>query len=316
MLNDVLMQVSGLERHYPGGHQIGPIALQLHRGETVGLLGPNGAGKSTTMAMLCGVLAPSCGQITVAGHDLIDDPIAAKRCIGYLPETPPLHLDLTVDEYLRYCARLRGTTNKKIGPQLERAKAECDLLSVGGRVIGNLSRGYKQRVGIAQAIIHDPQVLILDEPTNALDPLQIQQIHQLIQQLSTTRTILLSTHILSEAERLCQRAFILHKGQLHPDHPLAPSTEASSSEQLLVRFQNAPSVPDIEALACCDAVQPVDKKNLLIHTSSPDLAMIALAEIAHSRAWHLQEIGPAKRPLEKRFMEITQNPNHSTGAAR
>ncbi|MCG2633735.1 MAG: ABC transporter ATP-binding protein [Gammaproteobacteria bacterium] len=308
MIADTLLQADAVERCYPGGYRLGPINLELRRGEIVGLLGPNGAGKSTTMAMLCGTLAPTRGRIKIADHDLAESPIKAKRCLGYLPDNPPLYLDMTVDQYLLYCARLHGVKGGQARAQLAKVKAECNLEAVGGTLISHLSKGFRQRTGIAQAIIHDPQVVILDEPTSALDPLQIEQIHTLIRQLSTTRALLLSTHILNEAEALCHRILILHKGQLHQESPTRGSTQPQFGETLLVRFNNPPTVAELNALSSTNRVESIGAESVLIHAKSADQAIAEISTAALIQGWQIREISPAGRLLERRFMEITQPP--------
>ena len=178
-----LIQVDQLTRFYGDHCAVDNVSFALRKGEILGFLGPNGAGKSSTMQMICGNLAPTSGQIRVNGIDILDNPKDAKRELGYLPEIPPVYRELTVDEYLGYCARLHGIPRDRQKAALEQAKDRCGLTDVGERLIGNLSKGYQQRVGIAQAILHMPAVIILDEPTVGLDPLQIREIRELIREL-------------------------------------------------------------------------------------------------------------------------------------
>lgn len=189
------------------------INLELKRGEVLGFLGPNGAGKTTTMRMLTGNLAPSSGSVEICGIDLLDKPRNAKIHIGYLPETPPLYQELTVNEYLRLAAKLHRVSSIKIYSALDEVKLHCGLKDTGKHLIGSLSKGYKQRVGIAQAIIHDPDVIILDEPTIGLDPNQMREILSLIRELGTKHSVILSTHILPEVESVCDRVQIIHQGK-------------------------------------------------------------------------------------------------------
>ncbi len=190
------------------------ISLELKRGEVLGLLGHNGAGKSTTLQMLTGCLQPDSGEISICGSDLARQPILAKAHIGYLPETPPLYRELNVNEYLIYAARLRGIDSGSTDEALARAKQRCGLNGVGKKNIGILSKGYQQRVGIAQAIIHQPDVIVLDEPTVGLDPAQIRDVRTLVRELGDTHSVILSTHLLSEVESVCDRVEILHEGEL------------------------------------------------------------------------------------------------------
>jgi ABC-2 type transport system ATP-binding protein len=204
---------TGLSRYYSDHCAVDHLDVRLQKGEVLGLLGPNGAGKSTTMQMLTGNLAPSAGEIRINGIDLLDEPRKAKQQIGYLPEQPPVYRDLTVDEYLNYCARLRNVPAKDRKEAVERARERCGLQDVNKRLIGNLSKGYRQRVGIAQAILHNPAVVILDEPTVGLDPIQIREIRSLIRELGQEHGIILSTHILPEVQAVCDRVQILNHGK-------------------------------------------------------------------------------------------------------
>lgn len=207
------LSVSGLCRYFGTRAAARDINLELRRGEVLGFLGPNGAGKTTIMRMLTGNLAPSAGVIKICGIDLLDDPRKAKARIGYLPEIPPIYRELTVSEYLRLAARLHRVEKVKIDAALDEVVQRCGLSNVRTRLIGLLSKGYQQRVGIAQAIIHDPDVIIFDEPTVGLDPNQMRDIRTLIRELGAKRSIILSTHILPEVEAVCDSVQILHEGR-------------------------------------------------------------------------------------------------------
>ncbi len=208
----VTLSAQNLCRNFGHHAAVHNVNLQLKRGEVLGLLGPNGAGKSTTMRMLSGNLAPSGGSIEICGIDLLDKPLEAKVHLGFLPEVPPLYFDMTVDEYLLLVARLHRVDKQSMQTVLKDVKQRCGLGHQGKHLIGALSKGFQQRVGIAQAIIHNPDVIILDEPTVGLDPNQIREIRQLIRELGTTSSVILSTHILPEVENVCDRVQIMHKG--------------------------------------------------------------------------------------------------------
>ena len=201
-----------LSRDFASRHAAMDIGIELAQGEVLGLLGRNGAGKSTVMQMLAGVLAPTRGTVEICGIDLAVDSKAAKMQLGYLPEQPPLYRDMSVDDYLTFAAQLRRMSQPS--DAVNRAKARCGLSDVGKRLIAHLSKGFRQRVGIAQAIVHNPRVVILDEPSAGLDPLQIREIHQLIRELGDESSVIFSTHILSEAETLCDRIHILRDGKI------------------------------------------------------------------------------------------------------
>ncbi len=207
------LRARNLSRHYGKNMALEALDLELHPGEVLGLLGPNGAGKSTAMRILAGNLAPSTGTVEICGIDLCNNPVEAKMHLGYLPEIPPLYREMTVSEYLHLAARLHRMPESAVGAAVRQALQRCDLTEVAKRLIGHLSKGFQQRVGIAQAIVHAPAVIILDEPTAGLDPLQIREIRTLIAELGRSHSMILSTHFLPEAEALCNRVLILRQGR-------------------------------------------------------------------------------------------------------
>lgn len=190
------------------------VSLYLRRGEVLGLLGHNGAGKSTTLQMLSGVLQPDAGEVEICGFDLARQPMQARACVGFLPETPPLYRDMRVDDYLCFAAGLRRMPRSKIAAAVTETLRRCGLQDVRRKIIGTLSKGFQQRVGLAQAIVHGPEVVILDEPTVGLDPAQIRDVRALIRELGNTHSVILSTHLLSEVENICDRVEIMHEGRL------------------------------------------------------------------------------------------------------
>ena len=223
------LSAQNLTRHYGEVVAVHQFDLQLRRGEVLGLLGPNGAGKSTTLRMLTGNLAPSSGSVEICGIDLLDKPQEAKAHVGFLPEIPPLYFDMTVNEYLLLAARLHRVPKEALKAALENVKQRCGLEQHSNNLIGTLSKGYQQRVGIAQAIIHDPDVIILDEPTVGLDPNQMREIRQLIRELGTTSSVILSTHILPEVENVCDRVQIMHQGGIVFDQSMIDLRQQNTS---------------------------------------------------------------------------------------
>ena len=212
-----MIEVDRLEKSYGLARALKGISFRVAKGEVIGFLGPNGAGKSTTMKILTGYLLPSGGRASVAGHDVVAESLAVRRCIGYLPESTPLYGEMRVDDYLQFCSDIRGIARGKQRSAIARAVELCGLQRVTGKNIVELSKGYKQRVGLAQAIVHEPPVLILDEPTSGLDPNQIVEVRKLIERLGKEHTVVLSTHYLQEVEKSCTRVIIVNQGEIVAD---------------------------------------------------------------------------------------------------
>lgn len=210
----ITLSARNISHHFNGAAVVRDVSLELRKGEVVGLLGHNGAGKSTTLRMLSGVLATHTGQIEICGINLNKQPESAKAHIGFLPENPPLYRDMRVQDFLKYTGRLHRIATDKLAEALDRTMRHCGLQEVSTRFIGTLSKGYQQRVGLAQAIMHDPDVIILDEPTVSLDPAQIREVRTLIRELGNHHSVILSTHLIGEAESICDRFGILHGGSL------------------------------------------------------------------------------------------------------
>ncbi len=232
-----MIKVEGLTKRYGTLVALQDVSFHVEEGEIVGLLGPNGAGKTTAMRMLTGYMPPSAGHVTIAGHDMGSASMAARRAVGYLPETPPLYPEMRVEDYVRYVATLNDVPRRERVAKVDHALEACGLAEVPGRVIRTLSKGFRQRVGLAQAIVHDPDVLVFDEPTSGLDPVQITEIRDLIRSLSQEkgRTIILSTHRLAEVEAICQRVMIIAYGRMRLDSSLELVREQGSLEQVFLR---------------------------------------------------------------------------------
>ena len=300
-----LVEVANLHRRYGDVHAVQGLNFQLRRGEVLGFLGPNGAGKTTTMQMICGVLAPSEGAVHIGGVDLFADPIAAKRQLGYLPEQPPLYRDFTVDEYLRYCARLHGLRSQQASAALQEAKARCGLQDNGRRLIGNLSKGYQQRVGIAQAIVHRPAVVVLDEPTVGLDPIQIREIRELMSELGNDHGVILSTHILPEVQAVCDRVQILHEGRLVLDEDLAELSRTQHPRSTRVRFRRPPSRKALAGLEGVTRVESLDTEMLRLHHTADEALAERIVAASVAGDWGLYELVAESRSLEEIFVELT-----------
>lgn len=315
--SEVTLSAAGLSRYYGANRAVSDITLQLRRGEVLGLLGPNGAGKTTTMQMITGNLAPSSGSVTICGIDLIDRPTAAKARVGYLPEVPPLYRELRVDEYLRLAGRLHKVKRSALAGAVERAKRRCGLADMGRRLIGSLSKGYQQRVGIAQAIIHDPDVIILDEPTVGLDPNQIREIRALIRELGKEHSVILSTHILPEVEAICDRVQILHRGEVVFSDTIGALRQYRGGNALQVGFRRPPAVQELAAAAGRAQVEQVNANLFRVLSADSEDPTEAIVRAAVERGWGLYQLLPAQATLEEVFVQLTREEtteNAVTGA--
>ncbi len=304
----MLIEAEQLYRFYGNHCAVENLSLSLDKGEILGFLGPNGAGKTTTMQMLCGNLAPSAGQIRIHDIDLLENPKQAKRYLGYLPETPPLYRELTVNEYLNYCGQLHGLKGKSLAQALESAKERCGLQAASNRLIGNLSKGYQQRVGIAQAILHSPDVVVLDEPTVGLDPNQIREIRKLIQELGQEHAVLLSSHILPEVQALCSRVMIIHQGKVALNESTDTLEQHVRASSLILETRWP---VELECLTHLDGVQSIKQiseirhRYQVFHDKETNPAE-KIAAIVVAKRWGLLELTPVRQSIEQIFVEITQ----------
>jgi ABC-2 type transport system ATP-binding protein len=241
-----MIEVQHLTKRYGDITAISNVSFQVASGQILGFLGPNGSGKTTTMRIITGFMPATSGTVRVAGFDIFDDSFEVRKRIGYLPENPPLYNDMTVASYLRFVARIKGVPGAEIGDALDRALTRCGLTDVAGRVNGHLSKGYRQRVGLAQAIIHNPAVLVLDEPTVGLDPQQIIEIRTLIKELAGAHTVILSTHILPEVAQVCEKVVIINAGRVVVEDLLANLTRGQSLEDVFLRAIAREEPQDVE----------------------------------------------------------------------
>ncbi|TAL12490.1 MAG: ABC transporter ATP-binding protein [Nitrospirae bacterium] len=305
-----MIQVEHLTKHYGPKTAIADVSFSVDKGEVLAFLGPNGAGKTTTMRILTASMPATSGSARVAGYDCFDQPREVKRAIGYLPEVPPLYTEMTVSEYLTFVGRIKGIGIERLPQALDQALEKLSLGEVRGRLIANLSRGFKQRVGLAQALIHDPPVLILDEPTVGLDPKQIIEIRQLIKTLAGSHTIILSTHILPEATAVAQRVVIIHEGRIVAE---------DSQDQLSARLRRSEKVsltltrPTPDARERLQALPGV----LSVHQEGPATFLVEaelghdlrddLARFAVRSDWGLLELKLVTMTLEDVFLRLTQH---------
>ena len=306
-MNETLIRVEHLWRYYGPLCAVRDVSFEVQRGEVLGFLGPNGAGKSTIMQILSGNLAPSAGRVWINGVDILDQPKRAKAGLGYLPEQPPLYRELTVDEYLRYCASLYGIVRKQQMAALDIVKQRCGLTEVGRRLIGNLSKGYQQRVGIAQAIIHSPAVVILDEPTVGLDPIQVREIRVLIRELSGTHSIILSTHILPEVQAVCDRVQIIRNGELVMVDTTEGLAQRMRTSSLLAGLRRPPAFEILQKIPGVQAVEAAENSLIRLRHSAEQNPAEQIVKLSVEQDWGLYELSPERISLEQIFVDITQN---------
>ena len=303
---DITLSAHRLTRRYGNALAVAELDLELKRGEVLGLLGPNGAGKTTTMQMLTGNLAPSSGSVSICGIDLLEKPRLAKAKIGYLPETPPLYRELTVDEFLTFCGRLHRVPRGELPQAVKQTKARCGLDDMGRRLIAHLSKGYQQRVGIAQAILHQPDVVILDEPTVGLDPNQIREIRALIRELGGSHSVILSTHILPEVEAICDRVQIMHRGKIVFADSIDGLRRSRQTERLVVNFMRPPTLEALKAIPGVKDAQAMEN-NLIRVLCHPDANPAeAITRMAAENNWGLTQLSPERTSLEDVFAELTR----------
>lgn len=312
-----MIKVEGLTKRYARTVAVDNISFEVEKGQIVGFLGPNGAGKTTTMRVLTCFLPPTSGHATVAGFDVLENPMEVKKRIGYLPETPPLYPEMEVVEYLKFVGRLKGIASRELMPRVEDVMKRCAVTDVRTRLISKLSKGYRQRVGLAQAIIHNPDVLILDEPTSGLDPKQIIETRELITSLAGDHTIILSTHILSEVEHSCERVIIISKGKLAAIDSVANLTNRlRGSEAVSLELDAAGGRPNpsevqqrLETVSGVSRVMMKDSRNgrLVFEIESLQGRQIRsdLARTVVNAGWNLNELKSIGLSLEDIFLQLT-----------
>lgn len=307
MTASITLSARNLSRRYGQRDIVQNVSIELKRGEVLGLLGHNGAGKSTTLQMLTGILAPNSGQIEVCGIDLQRHPEQAKAHIGYLPEIPPLYRDMRVDDYLSFAAKLHRVTKDGLATTLAETKRRCGLEESGRKIIGTLSKGYQQRVGIAQAIIHNPEVIVLDEPTVGLDPAQIRDIRALIRELGDAHSVILSTHLLSEVENLCDRVEIMQKGRLIYGDSSARMQQYGHQPGFVVTLLAPPPLAELEDIDGVEKVEVLSGTRFrILHAADTQTSGVLLA-LAAERGWQAQQLTPLKGSIEDVYTQITEN---------
>ena len=307
-----MIKVSHLTKRYPGHTAVRDLTFDVARGEIVGFLGPNGAGKTTTMRILAGYLSVTGGKVLIGGRDVSVESLLVRRSIGYLPEHCALYPEMRVSEYLRYRGKLKGLSGRRLKKRWQEVLEQCGLGDTSKRLVGHLSKGYRQRVGLADALIHEPELLILDEPTIGLDPNQILQIRALIKSLAVRHTVLLSTHILPEVEAVCERVLILHRGRIVASDKLMNLNELLSTDNHLIAEIRAPrdelikhvsALPGVESVSCSNELPWL---HLAVHGQGSVDLRAAVFDMVVRHKWKLRELRSQSRSLEEVFSELTR----------
>ena len=311
-----MIELCNVTKRYGAVEAVSGLSFSAPDGQIVGLLGQNGAGKTTTLNMLTGYFPPTSGEVRVDGMDMLQDPRACKRHIGYLPEKPPLYDEMTVTAYLKFVCKLREVKREAITQHVQHITATCGLTEVAGRLVGHLSKGYRQRVGIAQALCGDPDVLVLDEPTVGLDPKQVREIRELIRQLGKTHTVIFSSHLLPEIQQLCDRVVILHKGKLVRE---APMSELTGGDGETLRFRATIAmkerllVPALNSLECVRRVKVLPTPNAdyteleleCVKETERGIAQAQLFRLLAGLDAPLMQLTPVRDTLEEVFLRAT-----------
>ena len=307
-----MIEVAGLTKRYGPTLAVSDVSFEVRKGEVLGFLGPNGAGKTTTMRVITGYLPPSEGKVLVAGYDVVEEPLEAKRRTGYLPETPPVYPDMTVTEYLGFVARIKGVPRKEMKARISEVIEKCAITDHQHRQIGKLSKGYRQRVGLAQALIHNPEVLILDEPTAGLDPKQIIETRELIRGLAGQHTIVLSTHILPEVSKTCDRVVVINQGKVVAVGTPDELTHRLQGYETVLLTVEGPAAEINDKLNRVGGVNKVEQREAQdsrvtfeVHTKKDHDVRAELARAVVESRWNLLELKTSGLSLEDIFLKLT-----------
>ena len=300
-----ILKVEGLSHRYNSNWAIRDINIEINQYGAVGLLGSNGAGKSTTMNIMCGVLNQTAGKVYINGIDIREEPELAKKEIGFLPQDPPLYTDLTIDEYLTFCAELRLIPKDRIKAAVNEAKERCGIAHFSSRLIRNLSGGYRQRVGIAQAIIHKPKLVVMDEPTNGLDPNQLLEVRKLIKAIAQDHVVLLSSHILSEIHLMCKEVIMIEAGRIVFSDSMNAFNDYIQPHSLVIRMENPPTATELQTVPGVSKVEFLTDRQVRIYFDSDEEIAERLVATSVQQGWRLREISLDKGLLDDIFKQLS-----------
>ncbi len=305
--SESIVRIDGLSHRYAKHWAVSNVNIEIPRKGVIGLLGANGAGKSTIMNSICGVIHPSRGDVWIDGYSIRLSPIEAKSKFGFLPQQAPLYPELTIDEYLGYCSEIKGATGNRDVGSIEYVKARCGIEHLSKRLIGALSGGYRQRVGIAQALLHEPSFIVLDEPTNGLDPNQILEVRKLIQETAHDRAVLLSTHMLAEVEAICRRIIMIDKGEIVFDGDLEDFSNVVRPNTLVASFDNPPAPEELDNIpGVTGTTRKSPKKMQVSFDADVDMGR-KLVDLSVAKGWGLREMYFERARLEDVFAALSVN---------
>lgn len=304
-MQDNIVKIEGLSHRYSKDWAVQDVSFDINKKGIVGLLGSNGAGKSTTMNILCGVLSQTLGKVLIEGIDMRTHPEEAKKRIGFLPQNAPLYLEQTVDEYLTYCAHLRFVEKRRIKTAVAEVKERCGVAHFSNRLIGNLSGGYRQRVGIAQALIHRPLLVVLDEPTNGLDPNQILEVRQLIKEIATDRAVIFSSHILSEIQATCQDIIMIEGGRMVFKDTMESFNNYIEPDSLITTMENPPTLAVLQQIKGIKEVEFLTAKSIRMRFEPAAEIAESIVELSVKSGWRLKEITLEKSSLDAIFAQLS-----------
>lgn len=304
-MNNNIVKITNLSHRYGTVWAIRDINFEIRELGVLGLLGSNGAGKSTTMNIMCGVLNQTEGNVEIGGYTMREDPIAAKKLIGFLPQNAPLYMELTVSEYLTQCAYLRLIDRKHVASAVDKAMAKCGVTHFRNRLIANLSGGYKQRVGIAQAIIHEPKLVVLDEPTNGLDPNQIFEVRKLIKEVGEEKAVIFSSHILSEIQATCSQVKMIENGSMVFSDTMDAFNNYIEPDSLIMTLLNPPAIKEMENIEGVKKVEVLSSTKFRIHFAEGQKISEQLIQISTTSGWRMSEITLEKSSLDQIFAQLS-----------
>lgn len=311
-MQEPIVRIEHLSHRYARAWAIRDVNLEIGPTGIVGLLGSNGAGKSTTMNILCGALNQTEGEVFISGINMREQPERAKKEIGFLPQNPPLYMDLTVDEYLTYCAGLRLMPKDTKKAAIKEAKERCGIDHFSDRLINNLSGGYRQRVGIAQAIVHKPKLVVLDEPTNGLDPNQITEVRKLIKEIAQDRAVIFSSHILSEIQVLCKEIKMIEDGRIVFADTMDAFNNYVEPHSMLIHMENPPAVAELLKIEGVTKAEFLTDRQVRVHFNGNQAITEAVVNASVHNGWRLREISLDKSAIDEIFKQLSNQPSQST----